>query len=298
MKKKLRLGLSVILIAVVMIGPVLADQTMDRIQKTGVIKVGFRDGSLPFAFRNPETDRHAGFSVDMAAELAKYLSLRFEKTIAIKPFSVTPTTRIQMVADGTIDVEMGATTYKQEREERVDFSMIFFVSDTAFLVARDSNIKALEDLNGKRVGATQATTNLKALARVIKEGKLSLKELVVGESHSEGMQALQSGKIDAYCTDGSLLEGLRLRAQHPGKWAITPFGIDYEPYAYMCQEGQSDFRDFINSTISWTIKTGRFFEMYDKWMGSEGMVNIPISDAYRNYLNIMAASISDEWWKK
>ena len=112
---------------VLLAAPVLADKTMDQIEKTGKIKLGFREGSIPFAFVDPKVGKHVGFSVDMANELAKYLGLRFGKTIEIVPFTVTPKTRIPMVVNGTIDVEMGSTTYTQKREEQADFSMIFFL---------------------------------------------------------------------------------------------------------------------------------------------------------------------------
>ncbi|UCG08170.1 MAG: transporter substrate-binding domain-containing protein, partial [Desulfobacterales bacterium] len=196
------------------------------------------------------------------------------------------------------DVEMGSTTYTQKREEQADFSMIFFFSETTFLVPKDLGIKTLEDLNGKRVGAARATTNLKAVEDLAKEGKFKPKDIIVTETHPQGMLALKSGKIEAYSTDRSLLEGLRMKDQNPNNWMTVPFAIAYEPYAYICREGQSDFRDFINNTIIWSIKTGKFFELYDKWMGPTGVVPIPMSEAYNNYLQMMVYPISDEWWKQ
>ncbi|MBW1980124.1 MAG: transporter substrate-binding domain-containing protein [Deltaproteobacteria bacterium] len=278
--------------------PVLADQTMDQIEKTGKIKLGFREGSIPFAYVDPKVGKHVGFSVDMAHLLAENLSKRFGKKIEIVPYTVTPKTRIPMVVNGTIDVEMGSTTYTQKREEQADFSMIFFFSETTFLVAKDSGITKLEDLNGKRVGAARGTTNLRAVEALAKQGKFKPRDIVVTETHPQGMLALKSGKIEAYSTDRSLLEGLRMKDQHPEKWMTVPFAIAYEPYAYIMREGNSDFRDFVNNTIIWSIKTGKFFELYDKWMGPNGVVPIPMSEAYRNYLQMMVYPISDGWWKK
>ena len=298
MKKLFSIGLAVALAATFLVVPVLADQTMDQIEKTGKIKLGFREGSIPFAFVDPKVGKHVGFSVDMANELAKYLGMRFGKTIEIQPFTVTPKTRIPMVVNGTIDVEMGSTTYTQKREQQADFSMIFFFSETTFLVAKDSGIQSLEDLNGKRVGGARATTNLKAVQNLAKEGKFKPADIVVTETHPQGMLALKSGKIDAYSTDRSLLEGLRMKDQNPDKWMTVPFAIAYEPYAYIMREGQSDFRDFVNDTIIWSIHNGKFFELYEKWMGPEGVVPIPMSEAYKQYLQMMVYPIEDEWWKK
>jgi ABC-type amino acid transport substrate-binding protein len=298
MKKLSFMGLAVVIAVTFLAVPVMADKTMDQIEKSGKIKLGFREGSIPFAFVDPKVGKHVGFSVDMAGELAKYLGMRFGKTIDIVPFTVTPKTRIPMVVNGTVDVEMGSTTYTQKREEQADFSMIFFFSETTFLVAKDSGVQKLEDLSGKIVGAARATTNLRAVEKLADEGAFQPANIVVTETHPQGMLALKSGKIDAYSTDRSLLEGLRMKDQNPDKWMTVPFAIAYEPYAYIMREGESDFRDFVNNTILWSIHTGKFFELYDKWMGPDGVVPIPMSEAYKNYLQMMVYPISDGWWKK
>jgi ABC-type amino acid transport substrate-binding protein len=298
MKRLMMLVVSVSIATTFLAVPVMADKTMDQIEKTGKIKLGFREGSIPFAFVDPKVGKHVGFSVDMAGELAKYLGMRFGKTIEIAPFTVTPKTRIPMVVNGTIDVEMGSTTYTQKREEQADFSMIFFFSETTFLVAKDSGIKTLQDLSGKRVGAARATTNLRAVEKLAKEGKFDPAGIIVTETHPQGMLALKSGKIDAYSTDRSLLEGIRMKDKNPDNWMTVDFAIAYEPYAYIMREGESDFRDFVNNTILWSIHTGKFFELYEKWMGPNGVVPIPLSDAYKQYLEMMVYPISDGWWKK
>ena len=297
--KKLLITLTAVLLLVgFTAGPVLADQTMDLIKKTGKIKLGFREGSIPFAFVDPKVGKHVGFSVDMANLLAENLGKRFGKKIKIVPHTVTPKTRIPMVVNGTVDVEMGSTTYTQKREEQADFSMIFFFSETTFLVAKDSGIKKLADLSGKRVGAARGTTNLRAVEALAKAGKFKPKDIVITETHPQGMLALRSGKIEAYSTDRSLLEGIRMKDKNPEKWMTVPFAIAYEPYAYIMREGNSDFRDFVNNTVIWAIKTGKFFDLYEKWMGPKGVVPIPMSQAYRDYLNMMVYPISDGWWKK
>jgi ABC-type amino acid transport substrate-binding protein len=279
-------------------GPVLAGSTMDRIEKTGKVRLGFREGSIPFAFIDPKVGKHVGFSVDMAGLLAENLSKRFGKKIEIEPYTVTVKTRIPMVVNGTVDVEMGSTTYTAKREEVADFSLIFFFSETTFLVAKDSGIKTLADLNGKRIGAARGSTNLQAIEKLVKAGKFKPANIMVVETHPQGMLALKSGKIDVYSTDRSLLEGLRMKDKNPDKWTTVDFAIAYEPYAYIVRENDSDFRDFVNNTIVWSIKTGKFFEMYEKWMGPDGVVPIKMSQAYKDYLQMIVYPISDGWWKK
>jgi len=278
--------------------PVLAGETMDKIEKTGKIKVGFREDSIPFAFIDPKVGKQVGFSVDMAGILAENLSKYFGKKIEIEPITITTKTRIPMVVNGTVDIEMGSTTYTQEREDVVDFSLTFFFSETSFLVAKDSPIKTKKDLTGQRLGGARGTTNLKAIEDQAAAGEYKPKEIVTTEGHAQGFLALKTGKIDAYATDRSLLEGLRMKDEKPDAWRTVDFAIAYEPYGYLMRENDSDFRDFVNNTILWTIKTGKFYELYDKWMGLKGLVPIPMSQAYKDYLQLIVYPMGEGWMQK
>ena len=278
--------------------PVLASETLDKIEKTGKIRVGFREDSIPFAYIDPTVGKQVGFSVDMTQLLVENLSKYFGKKIEIEPVTITTKTRIPMIVNGTTDVEMGSTTYTQEREDVVDFSVIFFVSETSFLVPKDSPIKTKQDLNGKRLGGARGTTNLKAIEDQAAAGEYKPKEIVTTEGHAQGFLALKTGKLDAYATDRSLLEGLRMKDDHPDAWRTVDFAIAYEPYGYMMRENDSDFRDFVNNTILWSIKTGKFYELYEKWMGPKGVVPIPMSQAYKDYLKIIVYPMDEGWLKK
>ena len=297
--RKLTLWILVLMVSALMFSaPSIAGPTMDKIEKAGVIKLGFREGSIPFAFIDPKVGKHVGFSVDMASLLVENLSKRFGKKITIKPFTVTPKTRIPMVANGTIDVEFGSTTYTQKREKIVDFTHIFFFSETTFLVAKDSGIYTLSDLNGKRIGGSRASTNLQVVQSLADQGKFKPSKIVVVETHPQGMLSLKSGKIDAYTTDRSLLEGLKMKDSNPEKWDTVDFAVAYEPYAYIVRQNESEFRDFVNDTFVWSVKTGKFFEIYEKWMGPDGIVPIKMSPAYKEYLQMMVYPIKDGWWNK
>jgi len=283
---------------VLLAAPVLAGETMDKIEKTGKLKVGFREDSTPFAFIDPKVGKQVGFSVDMAGLLVENLSKYFGKKIEIEPITITAKTRIPMLLNGTTDVEMGSTTYTQEREDVVDFSLTFFFSETSFLVPKDSPIKTKADLNGKRLGGARGTTNLKAMEDQAAAGEYKPKEILTTEGHAQGFLALKTGKIDAYGTDRSLLEGLRMKDEKPDDWRTVDFAIAYEPYGFMMRENDSDFRDFVNNTLLWAIKTVKYYELYDKWMGPKAMVPIPMSQAFKDYLTLIVYPMEEGWLKK
>ncbi len=275
--------------------PTVEKGTLQKISETGEIVIGHREDAVPFAFVD-EKGNIVGFSVDMGKLLAERLSAYLGKDIKIKVVPVTAQTRVPMVQNSQIDISMECCTITKSRDEVVDFSLPYFLAETFFMVRKDSGIKSLKDLDGKIVGATRGTTNLRALEEAIDEGKLNPKDVVITESHSKGFMALSTKMIDAYFTDSSLLAGLKSKAEHPEDYEIIPESIHAEPYGFVIRENDSDFKDFVNNFIIWTLLTGKFDEIYDTWMGPEGITPIERSSIYEGLLEGMQwPGISENW---
>src|SRR5690606_29735564 len=91
-------------------GRALAQETtLERIARTGQFRVGMREDAAPFAYID-ESGKHVGFSVDMAYLLAEKLAEYAGRPVEVVPVTVTPQTRIPLVVNGTIDIEMGSTS--------------------------------------------------------------------------------------------------------------------------------------------------------------------------------------------
>jgi ABC-type amino acid transport substrate-binding protein len=297
--KRSPLFATVALFSLVSLAPLFAAETMDTIESTGKIKIGWRDSSSPFASLNAETGKHEGFCVDMGNLIVEMLTQRFGKKIEGIPVTIASKDRLPKLIAKEIDIEMGNTTHTQARDRDVDFSLTFFVSETTFLLPKDSKIKSVNDLNGKRIGAVKGSTNLIALNNKIAEGIFAPKgELLQVEKHDDGLAALELNTLDLYCGDRSILEGLKKKAAQPDLWRVADFAIAYEPYGFMVRKGNSDLRDFVDNTLVWTIQTGKFQELYDKWMGPKGVVPIPMSKAYQDYLQLINYPLKKDWWKK
>ena len=264
----------------------LAQGTLEKIAKSGEFSVGVRDGAIPFGFISKDNE-HVGFSVDMAKEFNKALEEKLGKPIKLILKTINPKTRIPLVANGTIDIECGATTHTIDREETVDFTITVFLTGTQLLVKKGSGIKTPKDLAGKKVGAAQGTTNEKAIRDLNEKGVINPQaNIVIYQEHTQGFLALQRGILDAYVTDGILLAGLRAKAPKPEEFEVLGDFITYDPYAYIVRENDSKFRDFINIQIIKTIKDGRYFKIYDKWLGPNGTVPYPLSEEFRTYLKL------------
>jgi ABC-type amino acid transport substrate-binding protein len=265
-----------------------AQGTLDKIAKNGEFVVGVRDGSIPFGFYNKQNE-NVGFSVDMAKEFHKALEKKLGKSIKLSLKTVNPKTRIPLVANRTIDIVCGSSTHTIAREETVDFTITVFVTGTQLLVKKGGGIKTVKDLAGKKVGAAQGSTNEKAIRELNEKGYIKpAANIVVYQEHTQGFLALQRGILDAYCTDGILLAGLRAKAPKPEDFEVVGGLITYDPYAYIVPENDSNFRDFINIEIIRMIKDGRFDKIYEKWFGPKGTVPYPMTEEFKTLLKLQA----------
>jgi ABC-type amino acid transport substrate-binding protein len=262
--------------------PALAETVLEKINRTGVLTAGTRTASIPFAFIN-EKNEWGGFSLDLLEAVRARLDRKLGKAIMLDKKEVTPATRIPLVANRTIDIECGSTTYTRGRDETVDFSLVFFVTGSQLLVKRGGGIRTLGDVAGKRVGATQGTTNEKAL-----RASAPRADVVTFQDHAAGLLALEQGKIVAYTTDGILLAGLAAKARNPKDYEVVGDFFSKDPYACVLPENDSRWRDFVNHTFMELIETGKYGELYDKWFGEKGVVNYPMSDQVRAFITLQA----------
>lgn len=283
-------GVKIIVFCFMLLFPLssFAQGTLDKISKSGEFVVGVRDGAIPFGFISKENE-HVGFSVDMAKEFHKALEKKLNKPIKLVFKTTNPKTRIPLVANGTIDIECGSTTHTVDREETVDFTLTIFLTGTQILTKKGSGIKSYKDLAGKKVGAAQGSTNEKAIRDLNDKGEIKpAANIVVYQEHSQGFLALQRNILDAYVTDGILLAGLKAKAPNPEEYEVVGGFITYDPYAYIVRENDSKFRDFINIEIIKMIKDGRFYQIYDKWLGPKGVVPYPMSEEFKILLKLQA----------
>lgn len=268
--------------------PVQAESVLDKIERTGQVTVGLREDAPPFAFYDKNSN-WVGFSVDVAQRLSEELSKKFNKPIQINKKPVNSKTRIPLVANGEIDIEIGTTTITLSREDTIDFSLPFFITGARIIVPKGGGIKDVSDLAGKRVGVAQGTTHLKNLETAMNEGLIKSKcEIVQFEDHAKGFLGLTQGKVDAYFTDASILYGQKKKAPNPDDWEIVGQFLSYEPYGFIVPSNDSKWRDFVNAFLVHLIKGKEFYTLYDKWMGPDGEVPMPMSEDYRTYLKVIS----------
>jgi ABC-type amino acid transport substrate-binding protein len=261
------------------VGTAHAETVPQRISRTGKFTAGTRTESIPFAYKNDKKE-WVGFSVDLIKQIHRRLERNFARKIKLELKAVNPENRIQMVADGTVDIECGSTTYTRSRDETVDFSINFFFASAQLLIKADGPIQAGKDIPGKRIGVARGTTTERHIRT-----KLPQNQVVLVQDHSEGFQALQQGKVDAYASDGILLAGLAVKTGKPDAYKIVG-AFSFEPYSCILPENDSKWRDLVNHTFMGLIEDGTYFELYDKWFGQNGVVPYKMPDEAK-FLTLM-----------
>src|SRR6266851_7228635 len=97
MKRALTLVLLLAMVAVVAAPAVAQEGTLDKIRKSGVLTIGTRTGSPPFAYIN-KNNEWVGFSIDLVEMLVKpEVQKAVGKPIKVEKKESTPPTRIPLL---------------------------------------------------------------------------------------------------------------------------------------------------------------------------------------------------------
>ena len=193
--------------------------TVEDIQSRGVLKVGVKDSLVGMGYLDPATGEYSGLEIDIARAIAEEMGVDIEFLV------VTPTTRLQMIDSGDIDISLSNFTITEERKMSYHFSAPYYTDAVGVMVLKDSGISSLEDLDGKTVGVTMSSTSAQSLKEFLGEGyELSFDEFA---DHAEIKLALSSGAIDAHCVDTVVLTTYMddTTVILEDRFAAQPFGV-------------------------------------------------------------------------
>jgi ABC-type amino acid transport substrate-binding protein len=259
--------------------PALAQDTLDKIKSTGVLTIGTRTGSPPFAYVN-KANEWVGFSIDLVETLIKpEVETAVGRAIKIEKKESTPPTRIPLLSSNAVDLIAGTMTDTPQRRESVDFSLTFFYTGAQFLVKKGSPIKSINDIAGKRIASQQASTNAKILRE--KYPQAQLREF---PDQPAAFQALLQGQVDAFTNDGIQLAGLKSKAPNPGDWEIVGDFYSEEPYGMAMRKGDTKFKAVVDAGLRKGFESGKYFQIYEKWFGPKGELPYPMTPQVRAYL--------------
>jgi glutamate/aspartate transport system substrate-binding protein len=255
----------------------MAQGTLERIKERGEFLLGYDPDSRPLSF--VENGEPAGYSVDICRRIA--VGVREHLKLPDMKITYVPLTlenRFDAVVDGKVDIECASTTMTLGRQERVDFTLMTFVTGGTFLSRAKDRIATMEDLAGKRIGVIRGVTAETALKAHLSEKLIDARVVNVADA-DDGLAKLQGGDIDAYASDQVVLIGDVTKALAANTKVDVSFAdelFSYEPYALMVRRDDAEFRLVANRVISQIFRSGQFAQLYQEWIGSNGLQPSPL----------------------
>src|ERR1700676_4073482 len=131
--------------------------TLKNIKETGAITLGYRESSIPFSYLD-DSQKPIGYAMDICLEIVEAVKkeLKLDK-LEVKLNPVTSSTRIPLLANGTIDLECGSTTNNAERQKQISFTNTHFLTASRFVSKKANKLDKIDDLKGKSVVSTSGT---------------------------------------------------------------------------------------------------------------------------------------------
>ena len=245
--------------------------TLKNIKDTGAITIGYRDSSIPFSYLD-DNQKPIGFAMDICYKIVDAVKkeLKLDK-LEVKLNPVTSSTRIPLLANGTIDLECGSTTNNAERQKQISFTNTHFLTASRFVSKKANNIKSIDDLKGKPVVSTSGTTNIKQLTEANAARNLNV-NIIPAKDHAEAFLMVETDRAVAFVMDDILLASLVAGSKEPGAYVISTDAFSKpEPYGIMLRRDDAAFKKVVDAATAAVYTSGEGQKLYDKWF----MAKIP-----------------------
>ncbi len=256
--------------------------TLKNIKETGTITLGYRDSSIPFSYLD-DNQKPIGFAIDICYRIVDAVKkeLKLDK-LEVRLNPVTSSTRIPLLANGTIDLECGSTTNNPERLKQVAFTNTHFLTATRFVSKKSSKINSIDDLKGKSVASSSGTTNIKQLTEANAARNLGI-NIIPAKEHAESFLMVETDRAVAAVLDDILLASFVGGSKDPDVYVISTDAFSKpEPYGIMLRKDDPAFKKVVDAATAALYQSGEGQKLYDKWfmqkIPPKGLnLNAPIS---------------------
>ncbi len=253
--------------------------TLKKINDSGVVRIGHRENSPPFAFLDSQR-KPVGYALDLCEVVVEEIAGELQKDLRVEYRPVTPENRFDLVNSGEIDIECGSTTNNVERRKIAGFSPTMFVTGTKLLVRRGSGIRSIRDLQGKTVVVTRGTVHAEAIPRLAERQKLAITFVTAGD-HNESFRMLAAGKADAFANDDVQLYGMIAETKSASEYRVVGDFLTYADYALTLRKDDQEFAEVVERAFVRLAGSREIVAIYDKWfrkpLPSGVRLNLPMS---------------------
>ncbi|MPN36180.1 Major cell-binding factor [bioreactor metagenome] len=119
---------------------------------------------------------------------------------------VTAKTRGPLLDNGELDLIIATFTITEERKLTYNFSTPYYTDAVGLLVKKDSGYSSLADMDKATIGVAQSATSKDAVGAEAEKLSVTVKFSEFA-TYPEIKAALDSGRVQAFCVDRSILRG-------------------------------------------------------------------------------------------
>ncbi|MCE7981307.1 MAG: hypothetical protein DYG89_08965 [Caldilinea sp. CFX5] len=224
-------------------------------QRENVVRVGVTSDLPPFGVRN-QNGQFAGFDIDLVNALAEDWAVRVEY------IPVTSGDRIAKLLSGDIDLLAGGLQRNKAQEADIDFSQTYFVGGASLLVARNSDVQGITQLQNRTVAIVENSSASEQLQALAEANGITL-EISGYPSLAGALAALRSGAVAGILGDVVLFSQV-----NRDEFATLDNLFNAMPYGFGLPSGDSYFNNLVNITLQKLKSSGAYDQIYRKWFGA------------------------------
>lgn len=214
----------------------------------------------PLNFADPASGEGIGWEYDAMNEIGLRLNAEIEWQIA------SWDTMIQAVRDGQFDIGMDGISITDEREEQIDFSDAYMVSQQFMLVRADESrimdTSAFGSDDSLLIGAQPGTTNFYVAVYEVLDGDEANLRIILFDTFGSSVQALKSGDVDMVLMDQTSAAGYM--GANPGAFQMVGDALGTDEFGFILTPG-SDLLGPINAALASMQADGTIDALNQKW---------------------------------
>ncbi|WP_228025244.1 transporter substrate-binding domain-containing protein [cf. Phormidesmis sp. LEGE 11477] len=242
---------------------------LSEIRDRGYLIVAVKDNRPPMGFLD-EANQLSGFEIDIARRLAKDL---LGDAGAVEFVPTENVDRLNAVIEGQVDVAIAALTITEPRRRIVSFSDPYYLDGTAFITRLSTEslpaIQTIRDLQLSTIAVLNRSSTVAQVSYI-----LPAAQLVGVSSYLEAQALVESGTVDAFAGDASVLTGWTMPGEALADHSILPSIISAEPLAVAVPKGEqySPLQTAVNEAIQRWYEEGWLQSRSKFWRLPEGVL--------------------------
>ena len=234
------------------------DDSLQKVLDSGFLVLGLDDGFPPMGFRDGSGEI-VGFDIDVAQEVCDRLGVTLVKK------SIDWDKKDDELNSGSIDCIWNGFSVTPARSESMCLSDPYMKNELIFVILDTSDVRAIRDLKGKKIGVQSGST-----AQEVLESSDLFPQVTVSAYDTVLIlvEKLNQKEIDVALID-SVAAYYLIFSNETQQYFLLPDSLDEEEYAVGFRKDDKALRDKVQQILNEMKTDGTLGEISKKWFGSD-----------------------------